>query len=163
MNFPISSLNRPGHPTGATLKIKCRSGLQCRRRRVVYVEGARKSRGARPVPRSSERSKWFRLGRQGRTVAAAAWCSARAACGDRYHGHPQLSPDLIRHKREASLRLCPGPGARLSRVCVPAPAYDPKRRRGAGPAARRVALAAAARGARGAACGETGIMVTRNS
>jgi hypothetical protein len=60
----------------------CRSGLQCRRRRVVCVEGARKSRGARPVPR---------------TGGELAFVS-RFRC------------------------------AALARV-VPAPAYDPKRKR----------------------------------
>jgi hypothetical protein len=83
MNFPISSVNRPGHPTGATLKI---CAVQ------VY------------------------------NVADAVSCMWKV---------PESRAARARSPvREASLRLCPGSGARLSRVCVPAPAYDPKRRRG---------------------------------
>jgi len=52
MNFPISSVNRPGHPTGATLKICAVQVFNVADAVSCMWNGARKSRGARPVTRT---------------------------------------------------------------------------------------------------------------
>ena len=51
MNFPISSVNRPGDPTGATLKI-CAVQVFNVADAVSCMWKVAESRGARPVPRT---------------------------------------------------------------------------------------------------------------
>jgi len=102
MNFPISSVNRPGHPTGATLKI-CAVQVFNVADAVSCMWKVPESRAARcPVTRTGGELAFvsrFRCAALARVVPAPAYDPKRRRVGARAAGSP-VAP-VARGRRRA--------------------------------------------------------------